>query len=770
MSKRKISGLIKYGQRSYSNNNKIPKFQEGGFAAVSSAYDWRDDPYELMLLEHKSRTDNSSIRANRNGRNGSNSGSSSSSKLQSFKPITHGLPAAAMEGSKLAFGWYSDYYKQVQQNGPAWARSDKGQYAYQSVMFKISTLDHQLKLHEDNFNKALDAIDEDDRSALALSASGNVMVQNISSPREYSKMSIKDYMGSLDKYRAITINDFVAWKKGADKSMNPALEDEFLRKNPVGKTSIYKTFIEPHEDNLQFSIKQNKVFKNVSDKPNQPSQQLPVNLFKAGLANMMSNGTMEAVSMGGEENKTKTFIAEAVNSVFDDIMKHQSSNNSRLLASLRAEVLQDSFHLSKLFNLKTEEERATYLHDNIKAALVEKVVTKGKASSSSETENELAPSNPNPATSPYAANVLRFAQPDQVTTYNGGSHVEVEGEDRVVDYKAPMIANVLSAAELNVTSDKNATEEALKNNTLTYNKAITGIAYTNNENITAENGETLVDLLGSKPAADFILNYTVITRGTTASMVMMPYYVTGDKKGKMAVNKSPKFKDIILSVKKAFKDSKDSSDPDIKNTPANKLLPGNIDPKTSKIYNSYLSWLSKASDLEKLEKIYKEAKQAGKPYENSYSDFQDAFAAKVALMKAGTQSQKLFNAKIMFEKTLIVNITADSDTIDIKSAMDKASKISGYGKAGMLLEASSDETKFIEGLSQDTTNILPDKIYTMNIFLKGKPLSLEAAEANQKMKDVQQLGKIGSQILKYINNSSFASNPNMHNAYILALQ
>jgi hypothetical protein len=34
-------------------HRKTQAFQEGGTVAVSKAYDWRDDPYELMLLQQK---------------------------------------------------------------------------------------------------------------------------------------------------------------------------------------------------------------------------------------------------------------------------------------------------------------------------------------------------------------------------------------------------------------------------------------------------------------------------------------------------------------------------------------------------------------------------------------------------------------------------------------------------------------------------------------------------------------------------------------------
>jgi hypothetical protein len=51
MYKRKIMGILKYGTR--IRTRKTQAFQEGGTVAVSKAYDWRDDPYELMLLQQR---------------------------------------------------------------------------------------------------------------------------------------------------------------------------------------------------------------------------------------------------------------------------------------------------------------------------------------------------------------------------------------------------------------------------------------------------------------------------------------------------------------------------------------------------------------------------------------------------------------------------------------------------------------------------------------------------------------------------------------------
>jgi hypothetical protein len=55
-------GILKYGTRGYAPT-KTQTFQEGGSVAFIKAYDWRDDPYELMLLQQKTAQTTRGIRA-----------------------------------------------------------------------------------------------------------------------------------------------------------------------------------------------------------------------------------------------------------------------------------------------------------------------------------------------------------------------------------------------------------------------------------------------------------------------------------------------------------------------------------------------------------------------------------------------------------------------------------------------------------------------------------------------------------------------------------
>jgi hypothetical protein len=61
MYKRKI--MVFSNTAEDTHPQKTQAFQEGGTVAVSKAYDWRDDPYELMLLQQKAAQTTAGIRA-----------------------------------------------------------------------------------------------------------------------------------------------------------------------------------------------------------------------------------------------------------------------------------------------------------------------------------------------------------------------------------------------------------------------------------------------------------------------------------------------------------------------------------------------------------------------------------------------------------------------------------------------------------------------------------------------------------------------------------
>jgi hypothetical protein len=77
-------GILKYGTRGYAPA-KTQAFQEGGTVAVSKAYDWRDDPYELITT--KGCTNYCRIRAS--GRKAASS-SSGNKKIDTFLGLKAG--------------------------------------------------------------------------------------------------------------------------------------------------------------------------------------------------------------------------------------------------------------------------------------------------------------------------------------------------------------------------------------------------------------------------------------------------------------------------------------------------------------------------------------------------------------------------------------------------------------------------------------------------------------------------------------------------------
>jgi hypothetical protein len=752
MTKRKNTGLIRYGTRNYTK--KLQKFQEGGFAAVSKAYDWRDDPYELMLLDQKSKEANSRIRANK-------SSSGATPKIGGMKALTGGLDGATDAANAAFRDVYDRYTDSIKANGLAWVNSEEGQLMHQEIVNYGTQLEYKLKSQKTNFDEALGAIDNQDRNALAISSEGNIMVRRRDDPTQVTRMSLNDYMGNIKSVEALTISDFAKWKKEKDGSMNTTLEDEFLKKNAVDRGSIYDTFIKPFNNTLQYAIEGEKIMK--GDGTTKETQ-WDKTTFRAGLKNILNDGSFEDAAQRGD-NSQESFIGKAVTSMFTEIMEENRGDRSRLLASLQAEVLRDKGHLGKLMTITEPNERAKYLNTQVQLALINKVVDEGSKKYSGGTETASTSSDINnvrASGSRGLSTILRFFDGTQTKQYKMGQETIADGEERVVAFTAPMVKGGLQQADLNLNlAPKDENEQ--KQNKLGENEAINQIAMTGE--IYSESGDKLSDL--GMPST-FMDKYGVITRGSQADVVMMPY----DKDGNMMVKQFGQVTSIKLDIRKAFKKSMDEAlsklDPPLDGIPANKLIPGSRDPKVQAAYSEYLMWVDKSMP-DNLARIRKEYEEAENKTPELQANLNQAVAAYSAVDKASKIIKGMFGNVTMMP-TLMVNVSFDNDDFDLKGAIEASAKASNYG-VGTVQDLDKTEREFLQDTNKiDKTNYFsPDHVYKTNIFMPLKTLQAQANEAGQKTAATIKLGNIDNEAKKFINASGLISNPDMRNTYLFAI-
>lgn len=756
MTKRKNTGLIRYGTRKYTR--KPQKFQEGGFAAVSQAYDWRDDPYELMLLDQKSKEANARIKANK-------SSTGKTPKIGGIKALTGGLAGATDAANQAFRALYKTYTDKIRENGIGWVNGEEGQLMHQDIVNRGTEMEYRLKTQKSNFDDAYGKIDVKDRNALAISAMGNVMVRDRTNPSSVSRISLTDYMGKIEKFEILTITDFAKWKNERDSSMNTTLEDEFLKKNAVDRGSIYNTFVKPFNENLQYAIEGDKIVK--GDGTTKDSQWTKAT-FRAGIKNILMDGSFDdAVQRGG--NSQESHIGAAVTSIFSSIMDENAltADRSRLLASLQAEVLRDKKHLVELLQKTSPEERAKYLDTQVKLALINKVVDQGskKYSGGSEASSGTNEVNTTKAAgSRHLATILRFKDGTQTKKYMMGQRVLADGDERVVAFTTPMVDGGIQSADLKLKlSPKDLDEQ--QQNKLDGNNAINEIARTNV--IYGENGMKYEDMGVPKKFFD---QYGVITRGSEVSVVMMPY----DKDGNMMVTKFGQLKNIKMDIRRAFKKSMDSAlsklNPPLDGIAANQLIPGSRNPEVQAAYNEYLMWITKSINIKEIRAEYDAAAdKKGGASADLTAHFNQATEAYRAV-DAASKLVKGIMGDVFMEPTAMVNMSFDNDDFDLKGAIETASKRNNYGM-GTVQDLEPIEREFLQDTNKiDKTNYFsPDHVYKTNIFMRLKPLDIHAFEQGQKTAAAVKLGNIDDAVKRFINASGTISNPDLKNTYLFAI-
>lgn len=761
MTKRKNTGLIKYGTRKYSN--KTQKFQEGGFAAVSQAYDWRDDPYEIMLLQQKAAEKNARIRSS--GKK--STGTTKVPKIGAFKSIEGGLEGATEAANEALRGSFNAYKEQIKANGIDWVNSEEGQFMHQGIVNSASELEYKLKLQKKNFDDALGAIDDIDKEALAISSKGNIMVRDVKDPSKVGKISLYQYMQGVEKYEAMTTNEFANWKNKYDVSMDSSLEEEFLRKNAVDRSSIYDTFVKDFDDSLQYLIHNNKIMKK-DNGDGSVSKQIMNADFVAGVKNIMNYGTFEdAINKPGDANTN--YIGRAVTTIFSDIMEKNSSDKSRLLASLRAEVLRDRANLSDISKLGTAEEKMVYLDKKVKAALIQKVIDKGyKKAASSGGGSEGGEAGSSKANSfGYLGSLTKFADGTQTSRYTMGSRALVNGEERVQALDMPMVKGGISAADYKLTVDPKASKEDMQQNSPLHNDAVAKISDMNAGEVYTESGERLSDLLQNDSAVNDLLgSKSVITKNSSSEIIMMPFY----KDGKMAVKEFARLKDVKMKLREAFLVSMkdDLKKEGLGDIPANQLIAGNTDQRVQKAYARYTTWIEKALNIKKFRASYDE-----KPTPENQRLLNHAADASRALNTASASVGQIFgNKPVMLQPVVRISITYDNDAVDIKDMIEDRARKNNYGM-GTVKDLSPSEEEFINDVNKiDAWNPLgwfSDNRYKMNIFAKVKTSAEQAHEQGQKTGAITKIGEIDDQIKQYINSVGLVSNPDLMNTIRFAI-
>lgn len=758
MIRRKITGILQYGTRKYPA--LAQKFQEGGFVAVGKGYDWRDDPYEIMLLKQKAAEENAYIKASRVGSGGSKSpGLGKSGKnIDTLGRVEGGLLVTNNAFNARIQKLEKEYYDKVLAD-PEWAGNAEGQIAFQRIVNETKRLEGIAKTEEEDFKTALDKIDIEDRQSLAVSADNNVMAWEAATGKGV-KLKMSDYLGNLDKFLIMKVDEFATWKKNNDTELQSSLTDEFLKKNAVGYNTLRKTYIDSREDTISnsFTVVKGKIVKKNADESTSESTIIDLDQFKKGLTNLMNNkGFYEGTSVQ-EASRTNAPL-EVANTIFSEIMAG-AGLNSRLDASLKAELLADRRQIEYMYKNVAAKDRESYLEEQKKWLLVSKIVDKNskKDTESSNTDSDV--SDYKSKATPLLGDMNSFFDSGSVTRFTFGKGMASPGGGRVVDLNLPMVKDGLTPAEILTVSAEKATEdEKRRANNIYHNPAIQ--KYTDLTDLYSGGGVNFRSLLPSnEDVKSFFAGDTVIAPDETMPIVLMP--MDGD--GKIRAKEFMELASVKMYGKKAFLKSVAGVPGMNITTRAEDLLPGNLDPKMNKDSKEYQRWIKKGFDI----KMYAKRVRENRTPENIANYKMASDALKVIQYTKAAFDNKFGGSPIKMQPMLGTWIIFDDDNANVKEAMDKNPRTIGNS---MIRKLSAREKAFLQDTNGiDNFNWKSDNIYKTMVFSKIKNLGKAAAEEGEKLPGVAQYAEMYDKMLNAVSGNAAASNPELRNIALYLMQ
>lgn len=752
MQKRKIAGILKYGTRSYPV--PVKKLQEGGYVAVGSGYDWRDDPYEIMLLKNKAAQDIAKSRSA--AAYARKSGSAKTAKdptIPGFVTLKGGIPVTNDAINKQYQEYQKEFYSQVEANDPEWLTTIAGQRAAQQVINLGITLEEKAKAEETNFNDAFGKIKPEDRTVFAISANGNMMVRDKATGKGEA-IDTATYLKGVEKYQPMTVDEFADWKRTEDTALQSGLTDEFLKGGAVGYNTIKATFIDGHEDaiNLSFLGDGKIVRKKIGGGTDYVTD---VRLFKDGVDALMKGFAFDTPQLTQQEVNKANDARAVANEVYTDIMA-KTGDRSQLEASLTAEVLRDDRNKAIIFKEKDPVKKAEILEEQKRLALVSKLFDKNKKSSTGDGDSKSSTTDQDKrdpdAIAPFGG-LMAFYNPSTVGQFTLGVGIQQGKQRQVADVNMPAVWDGIGPAMIKLEVNPDANETAKKQNNMLHNNAISPVI--NKSEFYLPGGQSLSKALGGKgKATEFIGDYTVIAPNESMPIVYKPIDSAGNDVTAQLLKLAP----VKLAIRQKFiaatkgKLTRDGKPYRI-TTSAEQLLPGNIDSKKQSDTKEYQLWLADGMKVGD----YQQDVRNNVP--GAVARLARAKEARAAINQATAAFYREFKGReVTMQPMLGTWIIFDNDDVDFKGKMDLAAS-NGIG-ANMIKPANSKEKAFLQDVNGiDSTNLMKDNVYKMLVFNKILPLNTIAANGGAKLSHIKTYGDIQDKIVTFMSGQNPTSNP-----------
>jgi hypothetical protein len=758
MHRRKNIGIIKYGSR-LTKNKPVQKLQTGGSASVVSGYEWREDPYELMLMKQESQ----GYGRGSKGRSSSRSKSPSLAKdpkLGNFDILEGGFKGTrdALNSSYKAL--QQQYANDVLSNPPAWVSSIESQQAYQKVVTTGQEYQEILKREQKQFEDAKGKLNKDDPDTLAMSDNNNMMVRD-KKTGQYAFLGLGSYLDNMSTYDPVKLKDFMNWKENTDQSGaggSTQLINEFMVNNAISPEAVNKNYVVPKLPVIKYIKENGLIVPNGDEKFDKSMAKARVETWAETIRAGMSNTKPQGVTENAAQD-----IMRSLKVVYDGVLDG-TEDASRLKVSLYAEVLKNLTHRDAMEALGTKEEKFRYLEKQARLALVNKIYVKGTSedkSSSGESGGNKGKSNP------IMAGMYNLADGNEVSGYIVGSDF-MTGEDkkdrRVIDIITPKVNGVGKAGDMGLVKEAEALSKREDNpNTITGNPFLRSTSDTSE--IYLENGLRFNTEFGSDASTKFVESSMRMAPGTDADMV----YIFMDGEDNMTMHEGDKIVNQKLNNRKAFlkihnEMAKSYSDMEHLDVDPNNMLPGATG-ANGEAYTLFQNWAdtsTKYKELNKYAKANPNDKQAARRRGMSY--------AAVKMREQSEETLASLNTK-QLKQMIKVTVLVDADgAIDIRKIGEKYAKDRNYGQ-GMIKDADSGDKSFMDNTNDiDHWNILKnwssdgfwridDNVYRMNILLPVDSQISTATRDGEQVVRLQEYKAVQDAANSMVNMESAITNP-----------
>ena len=772
MHKRKVAGILQYGNR-LNYTKKITKFQEGGHVAVSQGYDWREDPYELMLLQQKAAKDNAKLRYSAKNATKEKEQKPVKSILGEFDSIKGGLDGSRKAAQQVADGMIQGFYDKLDKNGREWLYSDAASMEFYKIQTGISSLTEQIKSEKIEFDKLRDGISEDSLSAKAISTSGDAFgfAKDSNGKESPAVIPMTKYYANPDAFKIGTLSELIDWKASQDVSGNNKIVATFLGDNALGDNDLRDMYIKDREE-VQFKIDKGMVIATADHASVNAGEEVgSVDQVLANIKGVLSGKAVVNPNMATDELK---ILKDVINDVTISVYRSEIANNTRLRSSLLSQAVQDSRVMDHLKELP-QEQRAAYMDKAIGALWIEKIISKNYPSKDGSTNSDGSPkitAKVDQAGGAYAS-MFDSAYKEQFTQ---GAILNISdgAVSKVYEYGDSKDENILRMAAIKfpartgvlepiVFSNADAKGEEKEQNFASRNNMIK-----NNLDVDRTytlDGTPLDDVMpGGQNAKDFLNESALIEPGSKVDFVALPT----DSDGKPIHAET--YWVNVLKVKtrhdyiKAYK-AVTGKEPKFK---AEDLVAGSSHDKD---YNAYKEWIQSGTNVASAEAFYKAENKKSPNHKDTIAAKRAWDMAKLA-EKSVHEATKSFKDKSAQYGGVTMRLFGiytvnydDAWTNDgLNKAVVKAAKSRKFGSGGVRPNTSTTAKNNIVNINEVDRAINFEDIQSLKLLAPVRSMADRlAAGEDQNWTNRSEVEKIERELTTGLNSLGALSNPKVKN-------